>query len=53
MDVAGANDPHHPYPTPEKLLTIADDFGGWPAASKKFFDQSSGLVTEIQRAAGK
>lgn len=53
VDVAGANDPHHPYPTPEKLLTITDDFGGWPAANKKFFDPSSGLVTEIQRAAGK
>lgn len=53
VDVAGANDPQNPYPAPKKLLTIADDFGGWPAADKEFFDQSSGLVTEIQRASGK
>lgn len=52
VDVAGANDPKRPYPTPKHLLTI-DDFGGWSAVNKKFFDQSSGLVTEIQRTAGK
>ncbi len=34
----GANDPANPFPTPAKLLTIDEDFGGWSAASKKFFD---------------
>ena len=51
-EVKGANDPSNPYPTPAKLLTISGDFGGWPAAQKKFFDDG-GIVPKIQEATGK
>jgi len=51
-DVTGANDPSNPFPTPTKLLTISADFGGWPAAQKKFFDDG-GIVPKIQEATGK
>jgi len=49
----GANDPANPFPAPTTLLTVAKDFGGWPAAATKFFDDKDGLVTKIQAAAGK
>ena len=49
----GANDPANPYPTPAKLLTIDKDFGGWAEASKKFFDEKTGIVTQIQAETGK
>ena len=29
VDVKGANDPSDPFPTPQTLLTIDEDFGGW------------------------
>jgi sulfate/thiosulfate-binding protein len=51
-DVEGANDPSNPFPTPTKLLTVAGDFGGWPAAQEKFFDDG-GIVPTIQEATGK
>jgi sulfate transport system substrate-binding protein len=51
-DVTGANEPANPFPTPAKLLTIKNDFGGWPAAQKKFFDDG-GIVPKIQEATGK
>jgi sulfate transport system substrate-binding protein len=51
-DVEGANDPSNPFPTPAKLLTISGDFGGWPAAQEKFFDDG-GIVPRIQEATGK
>jgi sulfate/thiosulfate transport system substrate-binding protein len=47
--VQGANDPAHPFPTVGKLVTIAE-LGGWSAVSKKFFDETTGLVTKIQAA---
>jgi sulfate/thiosulfate transport system substrate-binding protein len=53
VDVEGANDPGDPFPAPENLLTIADDFGGWPDAADKFFDEEKGLITEIQKETGK
>ncbi len=53
VKVDGANDPSDPFPTPKKLLTITDDFGGWSKASKTFFDEKDGLVTKIQRETGK
>ena len=53
VQVEGANDPANPFPTPNKLETITDDFGGWPAAAKKFFDENDGIVTKIQAAQGK
>jgi len=51
--VEGANDPANPFPAPGTLLTIDDDFGGWSAVSKKFFDDNDGIVTKIQAAQGK
>jgi len=53
VDVKGANDPSNPFPTPAKLLTIDQDFGGWDAANTKFFDDTNGLVTKLLAAAGK
>ncbi len=49
--VEGANDPANPFPTVQKLVTI-DDLGGWSEVSKKFFDEESGIVTQIQDASG-
>ena len=51
-EVKGANDPANPFPTPTTLLTI-DDFGGWSAAKKKFFDEDTGIITQIQADTGK
>ncbi len=51
--VEGANDPGDPFPTPTTLLTIAEQFGGWPEANAKYFDPETGLVTAIQTATGK
>jgi ABC-type sulfate transport system substrate-binding protein len=53
LDVKGANDPKDPFPTVTQLLTIDKDFGGWTAATKKFFDPSTGIVTKIQQDTGK
>jgi sulfate transport system substrate-binding protein len=53
IQVKGANDPANPFPTPAKLLTIDTDFGGWTAASTKFFDPDKGIVTLVQQATGK
>lgn len=53
VEVEGANDPANPFPTPAKLLTIADDFGGWSATSDKFFNEDTGIVTKIQQDTGK
>ena len=53
VDVPGANDPADPFPTPQKLLTIDDDFGGWAEANKKFFDEKNGIVTKLIADSGK
>ena len=50
--VEGANDPSNPFPTPATLLTVEKDFGGWPAAQEKFFDDG-GIVPQVQEATGK
>ncbi|WP_260281776.1 sulfate ABC transporter substrate-binding protein [Propionibacterium freudenreichii] len=44
--VVGANDPGNPYPTPDRLLTIDKDFGGWSKVNKKFF-ADGGLITKL------
>ena len=49
--VEGANDPSKPFPAVKKFATI-DDFGGWPAAATKFFDEKNGIVTKIQDSSG-
>ena len=51
--VEGANDPAKPFPAPSGLFTIADDLGGWKAVNKKFFEEETGLVPQIQKATGK
>ena len=54
VEVKGANDPADPFPAPaKKLLTVDGDFGGWPEANTKFFDENEGLVTKIQKETGK
>ena len=52
LDVDGANDPTNPFPDPETLLTIDDDFGGWADANTKYFDEADGIITKIQAEAG-
>ncbi|SME90407.1 sulfate transport system substrate-binding protein [Cellulosimicrobium cellulans J34] len=52
VEVEGANDPSDPFPAVPTLLTIADDFGGWPAANEKFFGDE-GIVTKVQTETGK
>ena len=42
VEVQGANDPSDPFPEPETLLTIDDDFGGWADANTKYFDENDG-----------
>jgi sulfate/thiosulfate transport system substrate-binding protein len=53
VEVEGANDPANPFPAPKTLLTIADDFGGWPDAATTFFDEETGIITQIQAETGK
>jgi sulfate/thiosulfate transport system substrate-binding protein len=52
VEVQGANDPSNPFPDPEKLLTIDDDFAGWADANTKYFDENEGIITKIQAEAG-
>jgi sulfate/thiosulfate-binding protein len=52
VEVEGANDPANPFPTPETLLTIDGDFGGWAEAHPKFFDPEEGIVSKFQIATG-
>jgi sulfate transport system substrate-binding protein len=51
-EVEGANDPADPFPAPASLLTVGEDFGGWPEAAAKFFDEENGIVTRIQAETG-
>ena len=44
--------PDRPFPDPETLLTIDDDFGGWADANTKYFDEAEGVITQIQAEAG-
>ena len=52
-EVEGANDPSDPFPEVTNLLTVEDDFGSWSELSDKFFDEETGLVTQIIAASGK
>ncbi|MBB6627338.1 sulfate ABC transporter substrate-binding protein [Nocardioides sp. KIGAM211] len=57
-EVEGANDPSDPFPTPDKLFTINDDFGGWAEVAPKFFNDGSdgnplGIVPQLQEDTGK
>jgi sulfate transport system substrate-binding protein len=57
-EVDGANDPADPFPTPDKLFTIDDDFNGWGEAADKYFGDGEegnplGIITELQQETGK
>jgi sulfate/thiosulfate transport system substrate-binding protein len=57
-EVPGANDPADPFPTPEKLFTVDDDFNGWSEAADKYFGDGEdgnplGIITELQQQTGK
>jgi sulfate/thiosulfate-binding protein len=39
------------FPQPAKLFSIAD-LGGWSAATKKFFDPDTGIITAIEKSNG-
>jgi sulfate/thiosulfate-binding protein len=47
-DVKGANDPANPFPAVKNLITI-DQLGGWSSVNTKFFDKSTGIVTELRK----
>lgn len=56
-EVEGANDPSDPFPTPEQLFTIDDNFGGWGEAADKYFGDGEegnplGIITELQQQTG-
>jgi sulfate/thiosulfate transport system substrate-binding protein len=57
-DVEGANDPADPFPAPETLYTIDDDFNGWGEAANKYFGDGEdgnplGIITKLQQDTGK
>ena len=52
-EVDGANDPSDPFPAVTNLLTVEDDFESWDALSEKFFNEETGIVTQIIAASGK
>ena len=51
--VEGANDPENPFPQPQRLYTIANDFGSWEDLSKTFFAEQTGIVTQLLAELGK
>ena len=51
--VEGANDPESPFPQPQRLYTIANDFGSWEELSKTFFAEQTGIVTQLLAELGK
>ncbi|GIJ78708.1 sulfate transport system substrate-binding protein [Micromonospora phaseoli] len=51
--IEGAVDPSNPFPAPQKLLTVDNDFESWSALSEKFFDESDGIVSKVIAASGK
>ena len=57
-EVDGANDPANPFPDPETLYTIDDNFGGWSEAADLYFGDGEegnplGIITELQQQLGK
>ncbi|SDU66197.1 sulfate ABC transporter substrate-binding protein [Jiangella alkaliphila] len=51
--IEGALDQDDPFPTPAHLLTVENDFESWSALSDKFFDEESGIITQIIAESGK
>jgi sulfate/thiosulfate transport system substrate-binding protein len=57
-EVEGANDPSDPFPAPETLYTIDDNFNGWGEAADKYFGDGQegnplGIITKLQQDLGK
>lgn len=57
-EVEGANDPSDPFPTPDTLYTIDDNFAGWGTAADLFFGDGQegnplGIITKLQQDLGK
>jgi sulfate/thiosulfate-binding protein len=57
-EVEGANDPSDPFPTPDKLYTLDDNFGGWGVAADLYFGDGQegnplGIITKLQQDLGK
>ena len=52
-EVEGAEDPSDPFPAPETLLTVADTYGSWSDISDKFFEEDTGIVSQIIAGTGK
>jgi sulfate/thiosulfate-binding protein len=49
--VAGVTPAKGAFPTPSGLFTITD-LGGWTAATPKFFDPATGVITAIEKSLG-
>ena len=47
VQVPGANDPSNPFPAVKKQYTIDKTFGGWDTANTKFFDDKTGIITQM------
>ncbi len=47
VPVPGANDPSNPFPAPKTQYTIDKTFGGWDKANSEFFDDKTGIITNI------
>ena len=57
-EVEGANDPSDPFPAPETLFTIDEQFNGWGEANSKYFGDGEegnplGIITKLQQDLGK
>jgi len=50
--IEGAKDPNDPFPTPEHLLTVEEDFESWSALSSKFFAEEDGIIVKIIAESG-
>jgi sulfate transport system substrate-binding protein len=46
-DVPGAETPSDPFPRVKTLYTVDKDFGGWSQADPKYFDDKTGIITQI------
>ena len=57
-EVEGANDPSDPFPAPETLYTLDDNFNGWGEAADLYFGDGEegnplGIITKLQQDLGK
>ena len=57
-EVEGANDPADPFPAPDTLYTVDDNFDGWGVAADLYFGDGEegnplGIITALQQELGK